>query len=92
MSQRYFHCAMAESIRLQKKIAPVYSYFYNYKLSFGFGELLSQSNVNLGVSHGEDIMLLYSTPVHSPPFVYSDEEKLMSENLLDMYATFARKG
>jgi carboxylesterase type B len=90
MSQRYFHCAMVESIRLQKKIAPVYSYFYNYKLSLGFGDLLS--NVNLGVGHGEDIMLLYSTPVHLPPFVYSDGEKLMSENLLDMYATFARKG
>jgi Carboxylesterase family len=89
MSERNFHCAMEEAIRLQMQLTPVYAYFYDYKLHYGFGEFLTKSNVNLGVGLGEDVLLLYSTRVHAPPFVYSDDEKLMSDKLLDMYATFA---
>jgi carboxylesterase type B len=92
ITQRFFHCPLEDTIRLQKTIAPVYSYFFDYKIQFGFGDFLSRSNVNLGISHGEDVLLLYTTPLHAYPFVYTDEEKLMSKKLLEIYATFAETG
>jgi Carboxylesterase family len=66
---------------------------YGFKLRFGLGEYLSGlPTVNLGISHAEDIFLIYRTPLHPPNFVYTDEEKLMSEKLLEIYASFAKKG
>jgi hypothetical protein len=47
---------------LQGKLAPVYSYFYAFKLSRGFGEILSGTNVDLGIYYREfDIDVLYDS-------------------------------
>ena len=42
-----------------------------------------------GISHGEDVLLIYNHGLRDIP--YSDEEKIMSNSLTEMYHNFASK-
>lgn len=76
---------------LQSGISPSYFYLFDHKISFGIGEIMSgQPDVDLGISHGEDITLLLLIGRDQIPL--NDKEMLMSERLLDMLLEFNQKG
>jgi carboxylesterase type B len=93
-----FLYGIAKSVELQAKFAPVYCYFYNYKLNVGLGSLwvkpLPQSvRSNFGSVHGDDVLLVHSTPAHAADdFKYSEDETKMTENLLGIYDSFTNDG
>lgn len=73
------------------KHIPVYMYYYTYKNSYAFAEVLSgQTSDLLGVSHGDDVLLVYS----AEPVLHdlTEGEKLMQMYLLDMYESFTATG
>jgi hypothetical protein len=76
---------------MQEKLAPVYFYMYTMKLSRGLGVLMN-SNDDLGVVHGDDVLLMYKTPAHSGDFKLTKAEKDMSEELLEMCESFSKEG
>lgn len=49
-----------------------------------------QNKVNLGVAHGEDVLLIFKTGERKT-LPYSEEEKLMTGSLTEMYFNFADK-
>lgn len=53
--------------------------------------MLSYQNVtNLGVAHGEDVLLVFKVGERNE-LPYSEEEKLMTESLTELYFNFADK-
>jgi carboxylesterase type B len=86
-----FFYGIVESIELQAKLAPVYFYLYKFKLPVGLGalwgnRLAASARSGLGTVHGDDVLLIYSTPAHAgSEFKYSEDEVKMTKHLLAMY-------
>lgn len=49
-----------------------------------------QNETNLGVAHGEDVLLVFKVGERNE-LPYSEEEKLMTESLTELYFNFADK-
>lgn len=90
-SDRLFHVGTDRTVRLVGKHIAVYMYYYTYRNHYGLAELLAaQTSDLIGVSHGDDVLLLYSV---EPLFVnLTDGEKLMQTQLLDMYESYTATG
>lgn len=43
--------------------------------------------INLGISHGEDVLLIFTSDIRNQP--YSKEEEIMIKNLIGVYYSFA---
>jgi len=75
-------------MQLQSPLMPVYSYEFDYKTTYGYGEYLSNRSYVTGVSHGEDIVLIYESSLRTN-HPYTVEEINVMTILLDMYESFA---
>lgn len=50
-----------------------------------------QFKENLGVSHGDDVFLIYDNPDSRSYIPFSEEEKKVSKNLIGLYSSFANQ-
>ncbi|KAL7048231.1 hypothetical protein ACKWTF_003275 [Chironomus riparius] len=86
VTDRLFKSGAYEAIQLQSKYSPSFCYHFDYKSNYSVGEILGKSTDFLGISHGEDIFLIFT---HLRPHVYSEDEKKMAQNLINMYYEFS---
>ncbi|CAO1323800.1 unnamed protein product [Diamesa hyperborea] len=91
VSDRLYNYGAIKAINLQSQISATFFYHFQYKSLYGVGEMLSYQNVtNLGVAHGEDVLLVFKVGERNE-LPYSEEEKLMTESLTELYFNFADK-
>ncbi|XP_066589451.1 venom carboxylesterase-6-like isoform X1 [Prorops nasuta] len=70
--------------------SPVWFYYYNYKGTQSYSKFLSKTNYDLGVSHLDDIALIFETPFTNASNEPSDIH--MREKLIDIWVSFATNG
>lgn len=61
-------------------------YYFNFKTLFSLEEMVAKDDI--GVSHGEDVILIFSLMREIPK---SEDEKLMTKNLINLMYDFATK-
>ncbi|CRL06417.1 CLUMA_CG019500, isoform A [Clunio marinus] len=88
LSDRFFKFDAYNAIQIHARHAPAYFYYFRYKSLSGLAEFLSNSKENIGVSHGEDVLLIYEHNLRDIP--YSNEELEMGNELINMYYAFAK--
>lgn len=90
MSDRIYIVGIQKSIKLQSKITPnhVYTYYYQYPSIYGLESILTRREIELGVSHGDDIFLLFQTPIRDERHSYTQDEKKMQLKLVRLYESF----
>jgi len=88
LSDRLFKHGAYKSIQLQSRFSPSYFYYFRFKTLRGLNDLWGTTKDNIGVSHGEDVFLIYVDKHRH--FKYSDEEATVSQNLINLYYNFAR--
>ena len=59
MSDRMYNYGISKSLQIQSKISPTYFYFYQFKSVYALGELMSGGRTDLGVAHGEDVLIIF---------------------------------
>lgn len=94
MSDRLFTGGIQKAVKLQsiKNSEPVYFYYYRFKVQRGIAYVLSgREDFPFGVTHGDDTMLIHSTPIHDMDHPRTDEEMKMTDKLLNLYLSFSTK-
>lgn len=89
-TDRYFRHGIAVAAKYQRKLN-VYS--FNFPLQYGFGGFLSNSEnaTELGISHGDDLLLIYDNLLRKDkPF--NDAEQKMSDKLIKLYYMMSKFG
>ncbi|XP_052862415.1 esterase-5B-like [Anopheles cruzii] len=89
LSNRLFVEGITRTAKLLQPHLPVYFYYFNFKTVYGLGELLSGTDNNLGVAHGDDMLLIFPSDFRDD-HPYSDEELKVVSNFLTLYDTFSR--
>ncbi|XP_041770218.1 venom carboxylesterase-6-like [Anopheles merus] len=91
ISNRLYFAGVTESIKLMQPHTKVYVYVDYFKIKYGIGEKLSKGAVttHLGVSHGEDVDLVFHSIAreHLP---YTKEERIVINRFVAMYKQFAK--
>ncbi|ETN60431.1 carboxylesterase, beta esterase [Anopheles darlingi] len=88
LSNRLFFAGVTETARLMQPYIPVYLYFDQYKASYGLGEAITGTQRNLGVAHGEDLLLILPSSLRDG-IPYTAEEMAMVSQFVDLYESFA---
>ncbi|XP_039752957.1 venom carboxylesterase-6-like [Pararge aegeria] len=76
-------------IHAQKSRESTYLYRFSYRGQYSLSDLMSQSDNNYGVSHADDVMLIFSFLPFEPT---RPEDLQMREVLLTMLESFAANG
>ncbi|KAK9872042.1 hypothetical protein WA026_015292 [Henosepilachna vigintioctopunctata] len=90
IGDRLFKSDFDKCIRLHATAikSQVYHYLFTYRGEFSLSELYTNgSNKNFGAVHADDITYIFQMPNEK-----TEEDKSMSELLLDIYVSFARDG
>ncbi|XP_049780690.1 esterase FE4-like [Schistocerca cancellata] len=92
IGDRLFQVPAARAVELQahKNKSPVYLYKFNYRGTYSLSDRLSHTYINFGVAHADDVGYILNTS-YIPRFE-NQEEKDMSNFLLDMWINFMRNG
>jgi len=88
ISDRLFKHGTHKAIKMQSSYSPAYFYYFRYKSLSGLAEYMAKTKEYIGVSHGEDVLLIYWHTLRD--FPYSEEEAAVSQNLINLYYNFAR--
>lgn len=87
-SDRWFRHGIAVAAKYQPKLNKVY--VDNFPLQYGFSQFLSNLNdTHLGVSHGDDLLLIYDNFLRKD-LPFNDDEQKMSEKLISLYQMISR--
>ncbi|XP_049293740.1 esterase-5B-like [Anopheles funestus] len=89
LSNRLFFAGVTKTAKLLQPHLPVYFYYFNFKAAYGIGELLSESNQNYGVAHGEDVFLVFPSSIREKHPLNKDELRVVS-NFVNLYYTFSQ--
>lgn len=82
----FITCTMDMSIKL---LSPVYFYLFDYKNNeFSFNQLYGDCKKPLGVSHGDELISLFSLKELNPKGL-SDKEIEMSKLMVNIWVKFA---
>lgn len=98
-----YHNGAYKALQLQSKFSPTYFYYFRYMTKTGIVKSMQKNSKKykqrfrraqddfLGISHGDDVFLIYFNPNSRGPnaIPYSDEEKIVSGQLIDLYHNFA---
>ncbi|XP_070490460.1 venom carboxylesterase-6-like [Chironomus tepperi] len=87
ITDRLFKFNGFEAIQLQSKFSPSFFYHFVYKSLSGLGEALGKTTDDIGISHGEDLLLIFTHDLRT--IEYSDDEKRMAQNLINLYYEFS---
>lgn len=99
-----YHDGAFKAAQLQSKFAPTYFYYFRFVTKTGIAPELNgissrsrkeqkkSLDDNLGISHGDDVFLIYYNPdARGPTNVpYSKEEMLVGGHLIGLYHSFAK--
>jgi len=88
----FFQCAI-DTVKLhtQHSKAPVFSYLYGHRGLLTYSMLFSSDlDVEYGVTHGDEIFLMFAIPFVPPLLVPGDIAT--AENLLDLWTSFSATG
>ncbi|CAL7947467.1 unnamed protein product [Xylocopa violacea] len=88
---RVFVFGLEKAARLQAKAnkSPIWTYYYSYKSTHSFSEVLSNSTTNFGVCHCDDILSIIDQMISNTT---KPMDIQMQEMLLDFYTSFAIQG
>lgn len=103
MTDRLYHDGAFKSAKLQSKFSPTYFYYFRFITKTGIAPTLNENSLSknslesnevnpfLGVSHGDDVFLIYYNPSSRGPLgiPYDDNEKRVSHQLVGLYKNFA---
>jgi len=89
ISDRLFLAGAYEAAKLHSKLAPAYFYFFRFEVETSIADELSHQSKSLGVSHGDDIFLIYYNPTSRIALPYNEDEKAVGRQLIDLYQAFA---
>uniref|UniRef100_A0A182K574 carboxylesterase n=1 Tax=Anopheles christyi TaxID=43041 RepID=A0A182K574_9DIPT len=91
MSNRLYFTGVTESIKLMQPHTKVYVYVDYFKIKYGIGEKLSKSVKTgcLGVSHGEDVDLIFHS-ISREHLPYTKEERIVINRFVAMYKLFSK--
>lgn len=93
ISDRIFVVDIERTARLHSAVnsAPVYFHEFGYRGEHSFGDIVSNAKTNLGVCHGDDVIFVIPfVRGQNPPITQQDKD--MTEKLLDFWTTFAKTG
>ena len=88
LSDRIYNYGISKALQLQSKIAPTHFYLYQFKAEYALGEMMSGGRTELGVAHGDDVLIIFPLDGRSP--LNADEEEMTSK-LIKMYIMFANE-
>lgn len=90
ITERYFSTDHQRVLKLNAQHVKAPSYFYQYEFSaeYGIENLMPNITKDLGVTHGDDILLIYSTPFRDGIRKLNSNEIIMQQKLLDLYESF----
>lgn len=90
ISDRMFLVGLQRAVRLQSERGKtVYYYYFRFHSAYGLENVMSQrDDIDLGVSHGDDVYLMYSTAVRLPKHQLNDDELVLQRKFLDLYEQF----
>lgn len=91
ISDRLYNYGIVEALKLQSQISPTYFYYFLYKASMGFGEYESKGQTDLGICHGEDVLLIFHSVLRDD-LPLNAEESLLSRQLIAMYSNYSKTG
>lgn len=83
-TDRYFYYDLGKAVQGLFRKTPTFVAIYKFKAQFGFGELLAGRTGRTGVAHGDDVTLLFKTPLRDNHPLSLDEED-MGAKLLELY-------
>lgn len=97
ITDRLYHVGAYKAIQLQSNYSASYFYYFRYVTAAGsipgvksLKEKKPETQKDfLGVSHGDDIFLIYYNSV-SRRRVYSEGDKIISRNLIKLYSDFSK--
>lgn len=103
LTDRLFHDGAFKALQMQSKFAPTYFYYFRVITKTGiapslkkigskhYSESADLQDDHLGVSHGDDVFLIYLNPSSRGPtkIPYSKEEKMVGHELITLYYNFA---
>ncbi|GLV38034.1 Esterase 6 [Carabus blaptoides fortunei] len=95
IGDRLFVVEAEKAARLQAQVnkSPVYFYRFSYRGGHSISEYYAKNQDNFGVSHADDWMYVASPdPTWFAKYLQTDEDKKMTESLLDMLTSFAKSG
>lgn len=91
ISNRLYFAGVTESAKLMQPYTKVYLYYDLYKAKYGVGEALSHREEPglLGVSHGDDVLLIFPNVLREQR-PYTDEEMQVVDRFVALYEEFAK--
>ncbi|XP_050074269.1 esterase-5B-like [Anopheles maculipalpis] len=89
LSNRLFFAGVTKTAKLLQPHMPVYFYYFNFKTEYGIGELISGTDENYGVAHGEDVLLVLPSGMRGNRPLNKDEQRVVS-NFINLYDTFTQ--
>ncbi|ERL93517.1 hypothetical protein D910_10806 [Dendroctonus ponderosae] len=91
VSDRLFKADIETSARLQNAVvtSDIYCYTFTYRGRVSKSTARAKSVVNLGVSHGDDTIYVFSTKFDTNS---TEKDREMSKTLIDMITSFMKEG
>jgi carboxylesterase type B len=96
MTDRLYHHGALHALQLQSKFSNTYFYYFRYRIKNGVEsknkDRKSKDEVSedfLGISHGDDVFLIYNNPSSRNDIPYSDDEIIVSQQLINLYQNFS---
>uniref|UniRef100_A0A182MH74 carboxylesterase n=1 Tax=Anopheles culicifacies TaxID=139723 RepID=A0A182MH74_9DIPT len=91
ISNRLYFAGVTESAKLMHPFTDLYLYYDLYKSKYGVGEALSHHDEPglLGVTHGDDVLLIFPSILREK-LPYTEEEMKVVDRFVAMYESFAK--
>ncbi|XP_037044090.1 venom carboxylesterase-6-like [Bradysia coprophila] len=81
LTDRLFKHGAILAVQLQSRYSPSYFYHYRFKTQAGY---FWHTDDEIGIDHGSDVFLVSSSPRD-----YSEDERIVIKNFVDMFYNFA---
>lgn len=80
----------AALLHASKSASPVYSYMFSYRGASSFSEFLSQTKIDYGACHGDDLAYVLNGPFMNPETTAND--RAMIDRFVCMWTSYATTG
>lgn len=97
ITDRLYHSGAHKALELQSKVYSTYFYYFRVRTKTEIGRKFledaksEQLNTFLGISHGDDVFLIFDNPTSRGPshIPYSEDEKSVQHSLIKLYRSFS---
>ncbi|CAG7815080.1 unnamed protein product [Allacma fusca] len=91
-TDRHFGNSLHKALQYHSKIAPTYSYVFDFMGKYNLGNLIGQRQHEWGVGHAEDTFYLFNSSSSYAGFKKSDPELKLSSIMVNVICNFVRTG